>query len=93
MKSLECHISSLVVHCNPSRAQEVAAAITQLPEAEIYAQEGGKIVVVIESVGKNHILATVENINNIEGVINTSMVYHQFEELVEELDVQCKDNK
>ncbi|MCE0558810.1 MULTISPECIES: chaperone NapD [unclassified Motilimonas] len=89
MQPQECHISSLVVHCNPERVAQVVADIEQLKEAEIYAQEGGKLVVVIESVGKNHILETVEKLNNIAGVINASMVYHQFEKL----DVQCEDNK
>ncbi|MFO6422373.1 chaperone NapD [Motilimonas sp. KMU-193] len=96
----ECHISSLVVYCAPEREACVAQAIAQLAEAEIYAQEGGKLVVVIESTGKSHILATVETLNNIEGVINTALVYHQFEELADTIDVsteahcvQCEDNQ
>ncbi len=99
MQGQECHISSLVVYCAPERVTQVVQAIEQLAEAEIYAQEGGKLVVVIESTGKSHILATVETLNNIAGVINTALVYHQFEELADTLDVsadaqhvQCEDN-
>lgn len=84
----EVHISSLVVYTSAEHLAQVATAIEAMPEAEIYARDDqGKLVVVIENEGKKHILNTVETINQLEHVLNTSLVYHQVEELVS----QCEE--
>ncbi len=78
----EFHISSLVVHAFPAQLSTIKAAIEKLPNTELHASsDQGKIVVVLETENEHLILERIDQINSIPGVITTSMVYHQTEEL------------
>ena len=74
------HISSLVVHCRPEMISSVIDAITAMPEAEVPEHsEQGKLVVLLETPGEGVILERISAIENLPGVINTAMVYHQID--------------
>jgi len=80
MNRQEVHISSMVVHVNSDHLQSVKNSITQLPGAEIHGEsDNGKLVVVLETQNQGYITDVIENINNLEYVLNTALVYHQIE--------------
>ena len=58
------------------------ALSARIKDAEIYGDaKEGKIVVVLETVRQKYITDIIETINNLEDVLNTSLVYHQIEHL------------
>jgi nitrate reductase NapD len=82
MDQQEVHISSMVVHVKPDHLQSVKYSIEQLPGAEIHGEsDKGKLVVVLETQNQGYITDVIENINNLEYVLNTALVYHQIEQL------------
>jgi len=82
MDRQEVHISSMVVHVKPDHLRSVKNSIEQLPGAEIHGEsDKGKLVVVLETQNQGYITDVIENINNLEYVLNTALVYHQIERL------------
>ncbi|MEE8513341.1 MAG: chaperone NapD [Gammaproteobacteria bacterium] len=76
----ECHISSLIVHCDPASKEAAKAVIEALSGAEVHAiDERGKLIVVIEANSEAETLAHIDRINEIEGVYSTALVYHHSE--------------
>jgi nitrate reductase NapD len=72
-----CHVSSIVVHAQPAALDAVAAAIAELPGAEIHARDAaGKLVVVLTAASERTISDNLQTINAIAGVFTASMVYH-----------------
>jgi len=79
---MEVHISSMVVLASPDGLQSVKDNIDALEGVEIHGEsESGKLVVVLESDSQTHITDVIEKINNFRHVLNTSLVYHQIEQL------------
>ncbi len=79
--SQEYHVTSLVVHATPKAVSEVEALIRALIGAEIHAvTEAGKFVITLEGETQKSILDNVEAINAMEGVLNSSLIYHQVDE-------------
>ena len=76
----ECHISSLIVHCDPASKEAAKAVIETLSGVEVHAiDERGKLIVVIEANSEAETLAHIDRINEIEGVYSTALVYHHSE--------------
>ena len=74
--SAELHITSLVVHSTPRRAQGVSELIAALPGAVVHAvSPAGKIVVTLEAGSAGEILAQVNSIQRTEGVLSAALVY------------------
>ncbi len=72
-----CHVSSIVVHARPAALDAVAAAIAELPGAEIHGRDAaGKLVVVLTAASERIISDHLQTINAIAGVFTASMVYH-----------------
>ncbi len=81
--SQEYHITSLVVHAAPNAISQVESQINTLTGTDIHAvTEQGKFVVTLEGETQKSILDNVEAINALEGVLNSSLVYHQVDNLV-----------
>ncbi|HEX6093833.1 MAG TPA: chaperone NapD [Dongiaceae bacterium] len=77
MASDMCHVSSIVVHARPAALDAVAAAIAELPGAEIHGRDAaGKLVVVLTAASERTISDHLQTINAIAGVFTASMVYH-----------------
>lgn len=76
-------ISSLVVNVDPAKTQEVIDAINAVEGAEVAEHSEDKLVVVIEkpSLDESHDCAF--EMGKIDGVITVSLVYCNFEELVD----------
>ncbi|MBT2339608.1 MULTISPECIES: chaperone NapD [Pseudomonas] len=72
------HIASLVVLARPSLLDAVKANLCLLDGLEIHQQSpAGKLVVVLEAVDENRILQRIEQINNLPGVLNAALIYHE----------------
>ncbi|MFT4764203.1 MAG: nitrate reductase NapD [Oleispira sp.] len=86
----ESHISSFIVFCKAEKHQAVEKALLAQADLEIHGSDAqGKFVVVTEAKHQGIILDRIDLISEIEGVVNTSMVYHQvaaIDELDDEID-------
>jgi periplasmic nitrate reductase NapD len=82
MKVEELHVSSLIVHVNIQKADMIRTSINLLKGAEVITiSEQGKAIVVLEASNQRIIMQVIDNINEIDGVINTGLVYHEFEKV------------
>lgn len=80
--SEDLHITSLVVHVQPSHAQDADAVIGALPGACIHGSDPkGKRVVTLEAATSAAILDQVSIIQKTPGVIGVAMVYQHAEPL------------
>ncbi|MEH6814856.1 MAG: chaperone NapD [Motiliproteus sp.] len=75
-------ITGLVVRSKPSKAQSVADQLQQFKGVEVHAiGDKGNLVVTIEELdGEKLAVDTLTQINNIPGVITSSLIYHHTEE-------------
>ncbi|WP_417662598.1 chaperone NapD [Pseudomonas sp.] len=72
------HIASLLVHARPELFAAVKANLRLLPDLELHQESPvGKLVVVIEANNEQQILQRIDQINNIPGVLNAALVYHE----------------
>lgn len=82
MKREEFHVSSLVVLAQPSRRHQLAEEIATLEGAEIHAvSEEGKLVVTLEGPSQRPIMAAIDTIQGLPGVLSAALIYHQFDEM------------
>jgi nitrate reductase NapD len=87
----ESHISSFIVLCRAEKHQAVEQALQQQADIEVHgSDEQGKFVVVTEAKHQGIIMDRIDLITAIDGVINTSMVYHQVAPL-DELDTEVEE--
>ena len=74
------HVSSLLLRARPERLAAVAARISRLPVAEVAMTDpSGKIVVVLETRDEHEIVAAMNAMHAIDGVVSVALVYHQTE--------------
>jgi nitrate reductase NapD len=72
------HIASLVVHARPELFDAVKANLRLLEGVELHQESAaGKLVVVLEAVHENQILQRIDQINNLPGVLNAALIYHE----------------
>ncbi|HCN45968.1 MAG TPA: glutamate synthase [Pseudomonas sp.] len=72
------HIASLVVLARPELFDAVKANLSLLDDVELHQQSpAGKLVVVLEATHESQILQRIEQINNIPGVLNAALIYHE----------------
>ncbi len=73
-------ICSLVVYARPEKAPVVEGAIAALDGAEVHAStDEGKLVVLLDHPDRTYCSETIMGLNNIDGVVSTSLVYEYFE--------------
>jgi len=72
------NICGVVVHTRPERAEEIKQKLLKIPGVDVFGGEKeGKLVVTVEEQEKKGLAERLVEINNINGVINAVMVYHQ----------------
>ncbi|HEX5842880.1 MAG TPA: chaperone NapD [Pseudomonas sp.] len=72
------HIASLLVHVRPELFEAVKANLRLLEGVELHQQSPqGKLVVVLETQHEQQILDRIEQINQLPGVLNAALVYHE----------------
>ena len=80
MKPEELHVSSLIVHVNIVKEAAIRTTIDLIEGAEVITiSPEGKAIVVLEAPNQGVIMKIIDSINEIDGVINTGLVYHEFE--------------
>ncbi len=73
-------ICGLVVHAHPAKVAPVRAAIEGLGGTEIHAEtDDGRFVVTVDRKDSRDAAVTLQKLNEIEGVLNASLVYNYFE--------------
>jgi len=73
-------ICSLVVYARPEKAPVVEQAIGLMEGTEVHAAtKQGKLVVCLDHPDRTYCSETIMALNNIDGVISTSLVYEYFE--------------
>ena len=92
---MELHITSLVVHSTPKRAQGVADLIAALPGARVHAvSPAGKLVVTLEAGSADEILSQVNGIQRTDGVLSAALVYQcadSLESMNQEMETEMRD--
>jgi periplasmic nitrate reductase NapD len=74
------HISSLVVRAHPDRLAAVVRRIAALSVAEVALSDpSGKIVVTLETLNEDEIVAAMNAMQAMRGVVSVALVYHQSE--------------
>lgn len=86
MPASEVHISSFVVYCAPEAMETVRSKVNSFSATEIFAEDSGKFVVVMETQNEGYITTTIDEINDLPEVISTALVYHQIETDIDTLD-------
>lgn len=80
MNANEIHIAGAIVHVAPTRLAQARSAIARVPDVEIRADGGeGKLVVVVEAASGTAILARLDAIRQLDGVLSTLLVYQHAE--------------
>jgi len=75
------NISGVLVHAYPEKAADVTRRLESMDGFEVHANtDEGKIVVTIEKPDDNSIADALLELQDVPGVLNASMVYHQFED-------------
>lgn len=86
----ELHIASMVVHATPRRVADVRQALLAIPGVEIHgASDTGKLVVTLEAPSTNDIMAQISEIQRLDGVLASALVYQHSDTLTamnEEID-------
>ena len=74
------NICSVIVHCKPEKADSVKDNLEQRQGVDVFGGvKEGKIITTIEAGGERALSEIVAEFNQIPGVIDTAMVYHQEE--------------
>ena len=76
----DLHITSLVVHVLPKALEQVVVGIIKIKGAQIHGSHpAGKLVITLEARHARDILDCVSQIEQLDGVINASLVYQHVE--------------
>jgi len=76
----EIHISSLVVHSRPERAQAVAGHLCGMAGVAVHGGvEAGKLVVTLETASEGEIVERLNAIQVLDGVLAATLVFHHYE--------------
>jgi nitrate reductase NapD len=75
----EAHVSSLVVHVRAEDLPGFGDALAQIPGAEIHAEQGGNFVVTLETASEAEIVARLNEISLLPGVLSAALVFHHVE--------------
>src|SRR3546814_11141128 len=73
------HVSSAVVSVRPERVEDIARAIAAMPDTEVPAFQGSKIVVLIEGPSSASVADRLARIPLLHGVIEANMVLEHAE--------------
>ncbi|WP_136475984.1 chaperone NapD [Pseudomonas sp. DG56-2] len=72
------HIASLVVLARPQLLEVVKVNLRLLDGLELHQESAaGKLVVVLETANEHQILQRIDQINNLPGVLNAALIYHE----------------
>ena len=73
-------VSSLVIKVNPQKSNEIVNSIQPIEHAEVTNIVGDQIVVVTDTLDSETDRVIWDTISAIPGVIQVSLIYHNFED-------------
>lgn len=74
------NVCGILVHVANGRMEEVTTNLSVMPGVEIHAEAAdGRLVITVEDTETELAANTMVLVNRADGVINSSLVYHQFE--------------
>lgn len=83
MSSNEHHVSSLIVYIAPTHINLCKEKVAAIKGAELITiTSDGKAIVVVEGNSQKDIMQCIDYINDVQGVLSTNLVYHQFEPMM-----------
>lgn len=75
------NISGVLVRSYPKNIQSVWQELTQIEGVEVHgSNDDGRMVVTVEQKNAGLLSDMLTRMNDIHGVLSTSMIYHEFEE-------------
>ncbi|MES0326870.1 MAG: chaperone NapD [Gammaproteobacteria bacterium] len=75
------NISGVLVRSYPENIQSVWQELTQIDGVEVHgSNDDGRMVVTVEQENAGLLSDMLGQMNDIHGVLSTSMIYHEFEE-------------
>lgn len=81
------NIAGVIVNALPGASRGVQQRLVLLPGVEVHAvSEQGRMVVTIESANERAVADLVTAMHALEGVLSASMVYHSFNEVMDETE-------
>lgn len=81
----EYHISSVIVQFKQEGHCQIKSAVSDIQGAEIRGidDDQGKMVVVVEHETERGMVSIIDQLKDISGVVNVSLVYHQVDDATE----------
>lgn len=75
------NICGVLVHTQPDRVAEVAAALRRIPGSELHhcASGGGRLIVTLEDTTTASAADGLSAVHALPGVVAAALVYHHFE--------------
>ena len=74
------NIAGVVIHARPEKLEGVEAQLLGLPGVEIHATaDDGRMVVTVEDEAPR-LADTVMGLQDVDGVLSASLIYHHFED-------------
>ncbi len=74
------NICGVLVHADPDRVDDVAAALARLPGVELHGRgEAGRLIVTVEDTAAGAASDGLAQIHARPGIVSAALVYHHFE--------------
>jgi len=77
----ELHIAGVVVYAQPAQLESIRSCIDLVPGADVHANDGGKLVVTLETESTKRTLDIMDAMRALPGVIDVVLVYQHAEPL------------
>lgn len=75
------NICSVIVNTKPENAVKISNLLAEMEGVDVFGGVAeGKIIATLEDVGEKALADKMAAINDIKGVINATMIYHQEED-------------
>ena len=75
------NISGVLVRAYPEHVQNISKVLTQIEGVEVHgSSDDGRMVVTVEQDDTRDLSNLIASMNDVPGVLSTSMIYHQFED-------------
>ncbi len=75
------NICSVIVNAKPENAQMISELLAKMEGVDVFGGiEEGKIIATLEDSGEKALADKMAAMNDIKGVINATMIYHQEED-------------
>lgn len=89
----EYNICGVLVMGNPDKGAIIENTLNDIEGVEVHAREnGGKLVVTVEGSQSRQIADLITSFSDIDGVLSTSLVYHEIDSDQAALDQDLLDN-